>query len=157
MYTVVVQAIAGSLFWIGEFIPGGLSWPDNLDLLVIVVIALLTGVTFAVATNSDFPHRYLRRWRLTRESTYPSEWYAAFNLNPDCYVVLHMKDQRRLYGWPDEWPRSSDQGHFRISEPEWLEEDKSTPLEGVSVVLIAATEVGMVEFLQADYIEDEAD
>ena len=36
--------------------------------------------------------------------------------NPDSYVVLHLRDGRRLYGWPREWPSHPNKGHIRITE-----------------------------------------
>ena len=73
----------------------------------------------------------------------------CFLRHPDCYVVLHLKGQRRLYGWPEEWPSRPDEGHFRIAEGEWLIEDERRPAKGVSAILIPAGEVEMVEFLDS--------
>ena len=118
-------------------------WEPLLSILVAVALALLA----SHASNRDSVHGILRRLRITRETSYPSEWYSAFSRHDDCYVVLHLKGQRRLYGWPEEWPSHPEQGHFRISEGEWLDEDKRIPATGVSAVLIPASEVEMVEFL----------
>ena len=118
-------------------------WEPLLSILVAVALALLA----SHASNRDSVHGILRRLRITRETSYPSEWYSAFSRHDDCYVVLHLKGQRRLYGWPEEWPSHPEQGHFRISEGEWLDEGKRIPATGVSAVLIPASEVEMVEFL----------
>ena len=118
-------------------------WGPLLSILVAVALALLA----SHASNRDSVHGILRRLRITRETSYPSEWYSAFSRHDDCYVVLHLKGQRRLYGWPEEWPSHPEQGHFRISEGEWLDDDKRIPATGVSAVLIPASEVEMVEFL----------
>lgn len=65
--------------------------------------------------------------------------------------MLHLKGERRLYGWPEEWPSQPDRGHFRISEGEWLSDNnkndgKSTP--EISAILIPAIDVEMVEFVE---------
>ena len=112
-----------------------------------VLVAVLLALPFAYISNSDTVHSILRYFRITKETAYPSEWYSAFSRHPDCYVVLHLKGQRRLYGWPEEWPSRPDEGHFRIAEGEWLEEDKRIPAKGVSAILIPVGEVEMVEFL----------
>ena len=105
-------------------------------------------------TNTDALHALFRRMGLTKETSYPSEWYSTFSRNPDCYVVLHLKGERRLYGWPEEWPSRPDQGHFRIAEGEWLFDDRRSPAEGVSYTLVPATEVEMVDFLKVEPLED---
>ena len=119
------------------------AWEPLLSILVAVALALLA----SHASNRDSVHRVLRHLGITKETSYPSEWYSAFSRHGDCYVVLHLKGQRRLYGWPEEWPSHPEQGHFRISEGEWLDEDKRISATGVSAVLIPASEVEMVEFL----------
>ena len=55
------------------------------------------------------------------------EWYSTFaRLGDNSYVVLHLRGERRLYGYAEEWPGSSKEGHFRIAEPEWLGEERQT-------------------------------
>ena len=119
-----------------------------------VVVAVALALPFAYISNNDAVHRILRYFRITKETAYPSEWYSAFSRHPDCYVVLHLKGQRRLYGWPQEWPSRPDEGHFRIAEGEWLEEDKRIAAQGVSAILIPAGEVEMVEFLDSNRNEE---
>lgn len=50
--------------------------------------------------------------------------------NPNCYIVLHLKDRRRLYGWTEERPSRPEQGNFRIIEGEWLNSDASDAHNG---------------------------
>ena len=122
-----------------------------------VVVALLIAVVFALIwscfTNYDTLHWFLRLIKVTKETSYPSEWYPAFARNPNCYVVLHLKGERRLYGWPDEWPSRPGQGHFRILEPEWLTEEENRPSTGVEEILISVDQVEMVEFLEMESSE----
>ena len=71
-----------------------------------------------------------------------------------------MKGQRRLYGWPEEWPSHPDEGHFRIAKGEWLEGEENEENEendkrtlGVAAILIPAGEVEMVEFMDPEQPE----
>lgn len=126
------------------------SWHTALSVLVAVLLALV--VTYV--SNNDVLHRILRRLCITKETSHPSEWYSAFARKDPRYVVLHLDDTRRLYGWPEEWPSRADQGHFRLAEPTWLDE-KNAPIESTVVdILIPADQVRMVEFLP-EYETDE--
>ena len=113
-------------------------------------MALVLGLVLAMVSNHDVAHGALRWLRVTKENAYPSEWYSAFYRNGESYVVLHLTGERRLFGWPEEWPGSPDKGHFRISEAEWLVEDERIPLNGVAATLVPATDVSMVEFVRMD-------
>ena len=149
IFTIVVQPVARLVFWLGGVM--GWSIPSNgtWEIVVLVIVSVVLGLMFAYAWNNDTLHRPLRRLNVTRQSSYQSAQYSAFAHHRDCYVVLHLKGQRRLYGWPREWPSRSEDQHFLIEECEWLVDDKRAPIEGVSHILIPASEVEMVEFLPA--------
>ena len=153
IFTILVQAIAELALWIGRLFGKETLWTDATGIVVSVGIALLLGFIAVFFSNTDTLHRFVRFLRLTRETSYSSEWYSAFHHNADCYVVLHLQGQRRLYGWPEEWPSRPDQGHFRIAEGEWLVGDERIPAEGVVSIIVPAREVDMVEFLRMEVSE----
>ena len=118
-----------------------------MDLAVSLVLAVAVGSIAVSVSNHDTLHRLLRLVRLTRETSHRSEWYSAF-AHHDCYVVLHMKGDRRLYGWPAEWPSNPERGHFRITYGEWLSEDASQGESEAYELLIPVSEVEIVEFVR---------
>ena len=142
IFTVIGQAIT-------EVLLAGCPYLQSWELASTVVIAVILGLGAAYASNQDSVHGILRKVGITKETSYPSEWYSTFARHDGCYVVLHLKGDRRLYGWPEEWPSDPDQGHFRIAEGEWLiEESERRPVTGVSATLISVDQVEMVEFLE---------
>ena len=120
--------------------------------LLFILVAAALGIGFAFLSNADILHRPLRWARITRQTSHPSEWYSAFTrLGDSSFVVLHLQRGRRLYGYAEEWPGKPDEGHFRVGRPEWLNDNgERSPAEGVTAILIPATEVVMVEFLPAE-------
>lgn len=133
------------------------NWLTDWQLVFSVGIAAIIGFIAAVVSNHDLVHKRLRALKITRETSHPSEWSSSFS-RENCYVVLHLEGHRRLYGWPEEWPNESSQGHFRIAEAEWLVQDedgqKRVVAEGVSAILIPADQVEMVEFMEKACSED---
>lgn len=112
-----------------------------------VFLAVGIGLVFAVAVNHDVVHRIFRLFKMTRENSYKSVWRSTLSSRQE-YVVLHLVDGRRLYGWPAEWPNRSDDGHFRITEAEWLDANRKGKRKEASAILISATDVRMVEFVE---------
>ena len=167
IFTAAGQAITSAIILVFGATVGNVAWAENWGFVLSLVVSVFLAVLVAYVLNNDVAHRVLRRIRITRETSYPSEWYSTFARH-ECYVVLHMKGQRYLYGWPEEWPSRPDEGHFRITEAEWLESDRRTPAEGadrtgdligddgdgrtpaegVAAILIPAGEVEMVEFVE---------
>lgn len=159
VFNVIIQpfvfATEYMLTTLGRYTALG-PWSVESETTASVVFAFILGTVFAGMANSDTIHRCLRtswpfapeNWRWTWNTSYPSHWYSAFSLETEHFVVLHLTGERRLYGWPDEWPDDPDRGHFILSEPEWLLEDGSRrPAEVVEKIVVPASEVEMVEFI----------
>ena len=150
IFTIIVQAIVQGIQGMARLVKSEISWIAEFEILVSVCIAVAVAIVVVYLSNHDTLHGLLRRLGVTKENAYPSEWYSTFYRNSDCYVILHLQGQRRLYGWPEEWPSLPDQGHFRIAEGEWLVEDKRILAEGVVAIVIPAKEVEMVEFIRSE-------
>ncbi len=151
IFTLFVQAIVAvlevSALSVGGFWSMG-PWTESLSLFTSIVVATIFGVAFSYFANNDQIHKYLRSKGLTRETSFPSEWFGTFLKNVT-FVVLHLKDERRLFGLPIEWPSEPVKGHFVIADPSWLLEDGSEQrVVGVSQILIDVVDVKWVEFLE---------
>lgn len=140
VFTIVVEAILG--------VAGALGCPWTDSVALPVAVAGILGLTVSAAVNHDLAHRLFRWLGVTRETSHPSGWYSAFARYQDSHVVLHLVGERRLYGWPSEWPTSPDQGHFRISEAEWLDGNNRSPAG--HALLVQVEDVNMVEFVRTD-------
>ncbi len=126
------------------------TWTADVELDWAILLSLPLGLLFAWVVNNDVLHALMRRHNLTRRTSHPSEWDTPFVSNRR-WVILHLTDRRRLYGWPDEWPDQPDKGHFVIKEPEWLLDDNQRfLLYQVKTFVLPASEVKMIEFLKAD-------
>ena len=127
--------------------------------IILVFIAAVFGATAALIWNKDIFHKICRKINLTVLSSNYSTRYAAFSSNLKCYVIMHLKGERRLYGWPKHWPSRPNDNYYLIEEYSWLSdtEDDSNPtnLQNESSqqsrqILISESEVEMVEFIPID-------
>jgi len=121
-------------------------WTPQVELAWSTASALLLGLAFSYFANNDRVHRLARHLKITRETSYPSEWFGAFLKST--YIVLHLDDERRLYGWPKEWPSDPHSGHFVLQQPSWLVETEDRPITGVEEVLVEVKNVKWVEFMK---------
>ena len=156
VFTMVGQSIAWTIrhFW-----GSNTSWTIALEALIPLLSAIIFALVVVFLSNNDLTHSVLRRIRFTRENSYSSEWYSSFVQNSDSYVVLHLKDGRRLYGWPREWPSRPELGHFRIIEAQWLSEGESyspgDETHEISAIVVSVDDVGMVEFVEVEQVYEE--
>jgi hypothetical protein len=157
IYTVIINAIVellgigfiaiGKLFTIGE-------WDQLSKTVWSIIIALFIGLLWSYLSNNDCIHKFLRKTRITTQTSYPSEWYGTFT-ETKRYIILDLKDERRIMGWPAEWPDDPDKGHFVLEDARWLivdQDGKSSaiPLETIDKIVIAVHNVEMVEFVKDD-------
>lgn len=120
---------------------GSLAW-------LAALLAIVLGLFAALCINHDWPHRLFRKLNITKENTYSSEWYSAFSQHERSYVVLHLYDGRRVYGWPTEWPSRPAEGHFHLEEAEWIEKStNSKDRKSVKSLLVPVIDVQIVEFV----------
>lgn len=147
IFTVIVQTVTRYFLLILAHAEGDAGAVETWEPALSILIAVVLGLLASYFSNTDSLHKILRRSGITKETSYPSEWYSAFSRHRDSYVVLHMDGRRRLLGWPEEWPSRPEEGHFRLAEAEWLYDDRREPIEGVATIPIPVGEVEMVEFL----------
>lgn len=151
IFTLFIQGFVSVLEYlcleVGNYWQVG-TWSSSSALVVSIIVAIAFGVFFSSFANNDKVHSYLRSKKLTRETSFPSEWFGTFLKNVT-YVVLHLHDERRLYGWPIEWPSEPTKGHFVIADPSWLLDDGSEArIVGVANILINVADVKWVEFIE---------
>jgi len=163
IFTGIVQAIVllirGTMLLLGDVYILGI-WTDDRAFVVSIVVAILLGLVVARIANNDSFHRFLRDSKLlkrlkldgtTTRTSFPSEWFSAFHQDKR-YVVLHLKGERRLFGWPYEWPDQPDSGHFVIMEPEWVLNDNTRAvMDKVDRMIISVKDVEMVECVKFDH------
>ena len=149
IFTAIAQSITELIPLPNNVADSGTQAFKDWEPALSVLVAIVLGLGASCFSNSDALHKILRGLRITRETSFPSEWYSTFaRYGERCFLVLHLQGERRLYGFAEEWPSNPKEGHFRISDAEWLiDEDNRIPAKGVEAILIPATEVTMMEFL----------
>ena len=140
IFTTIIQVLAflASLYW-------KIS-TEEMWLLLSVGLALALGLLFAFFANNDAFHWLLRQCKITRSTSYASEWFSALSQNTT-YVTLHLENGQRIYGWPTDWPIEPEKGHFLITEVSWLDANgKEMPMSDVESILVDAGDVKLVQF-----------
>ncbi|PZQ02460.1 MAG: hypothetical protein DI587_03250 [Variovorax paradoxus] len=160
IFTFVVHVLAlateSALTFIGARWKVLGPWNDTAANIVRACFALLLGFLLALYTNTDRIHAWFRLRGITTRTSFPSEWFSVLSRQVT-YVVLHLEDGRRLYGWPKEWPNEPSKGHFYIMQPCWIAEDGAqTELSTVDGVLMPAVAVKWVEFMRKEGSTDDS-
>jgi hypothetical protein len=152
IYTIIINMIVDFLGIFFIFVGNWFAiseWKQLYQVAWSIIIAICIGVLWSFLYNNDIIHKALRRIKVTSQSSYPSEWYGTFS-ETKRYIILDLKDERRIMGWPVEWPNFPDKGHFVLEEACWLTVNKGgkIPLNTIDKIMIDTNNVEMVEFVK---------
>lgn len=157
IFSIFVKLVVGGIAWLltefwrwRNFGP----WNYSIELAWSVVVALVLGFVLSWLVNTDRLYVLLRRVRITTQTSRPSVWYSAFSDHQDTYVVLQLRDDRRVQGWPAEWPSVVGEGHIKLEDPVWLSmvdgKQIETPLLGSAFILFPIEDIRWIEFQPRD-------
>ena len=121
------------------------------------VVALAFGLFLAWAINNDSIHKRLRNWEVTKETALRNPWYEAFYQHNKHFVVLHLKDGRRVFGWPRLYPELPSRGHILLEAASWLhyanDRERQYDVRSELKILVNGDDVEFVEFVPVNPAE----
>ncbi|WP_447875177.1 DUF6338 family protein [Serratia fonticola] len=126
-------------------------WNETSELLWSVFYSLFIGFTLVFFANNGYFHDLLAKLKITKQSPYPSEWEDIFN-NVTTYVIVNLKNGRRISGWPRIFPSDPTKGHIVLENPEWIKGGRYIPLNGAQFITISSTDIEYVEFLNEEEV-----
>ena len=156
VYTAVVQLLAGFVGWLARCVKWDAKAMEFLSSPAgAVVLAIFIGVLFAWLVNRDYPHAWLRKIGLTLQTARKCNWADAFDMAGYQFIILNLKDGRRLYGWPATWPDTHADDHFLLANYKWVSDGKfdsnpdgdEPPPPANAAILVASEAVDTVELL----------
>ena len=148
IYTAVVHSLVAAerqiASRIGEWHAFG-TWDAGSELIAAVISALLLGLVVAASANHDLLHLVLRKLKVTHRTSHPGEWFSVFSENSQT-VVLHLKDDTRVHGWPSMWPSNAEKGHFFVTGATRKERGADDTISRYEALMINVVDVTLVEF-----------
>ena len=141
----MVLGVGAVCVWVGEegFSIG--KWDAKAEASWAFFASLVLGLLACCLSANGKLHGWLRSRNVTKQSSYPSQWFSAF-AKYDRVITLHLDDERRVLGWPVDWPPESTSGQFVMQYPCWINEDGTEVPISAEFLLIDSTRVKWVEF-----------
>lgn len=144
LFTAIIQGA------IGLARPTG-WWPDAYEVPLALALAVFLGLVAAGVANRNPLHRLMSRVGLSGETSFASEWYRAFTDHKNSFVMVELRDGRRIGGYVREWPSRPRVGHLGLQAVSWVDES-GDPLEMAEVeeALLPVEDIGIVFFLKRE-------
>ena len=103
--TVPLSAIAQwLLFWAGRKYGPWMEWSPTVSLGSGMIVGTLLGVVASFLANTNLLNYTFSKLRVTKRTSFSSEWYSVFHSAEEAYVYLTFKDERRSLDGPSNTP-----------------------------------------------------
>lgn len=122
------------------------------NVTLMAVCAICIGVIFAAEINNEWLLSVLNnKLHLTRKTAKPSTWNETWT-HAQKFVVVHLDDGRRIYGWPTFYSDEPEERALFLEDASWLDEDNRLINEDspISILLDKHSGIKLVEFLEPD-------
>jgi hypothetical protein len=106
---------------------GSLSFFFSTNTRVIVLSGLgviLIPIVVGFLYFNDYLHFVLRKLKITTKTSRANTWNDAF-LSQNRYVIVTLKDGRRIRGYPTMFSTDPEEGFVYLYNPAWVNDDKS--------------------------------
>ncbi|WP_145594123.1 DUF6338 family protein [Yersinia aleksiciae] len=123
------------------------KWNETSQLFWSVFFSITIGFTLVYYTNNNRFHSFLARKSITKQTSYFCEWSDIFN-TVTWFVIVDLKNGRRVFGWPSVWPSDPNKGHIVLQNPEWIDDGEYIKLDSAEFLVINVNDIEYVEFLK---------
>jgi hypothetical protein len=110
---------------------------------VAIGLALVTSLTL----NHDWLGKVLRLMRITSQSGRANIWLDVFS-EYRTFVIVHLVDERRVFGWVLHYSNTGDDGYIYLHEPKWIDENNEYVTTGShGIFFVRPNLIDFIEFL----------
>ena len=134
--------------------------PSGSGALWLLGIALLTGCIIGLLKTHDLHMKVARALRLTRRSCRVGIWLDLFHdiyapRRASVYVLAHLTDGRKIYGWPEYFADEYDTGPVLfLTNAAWADAEEHIRIPDPGI-LINGSNIELVQFYVPEPAEDE--
>ncbi len=120
-------------------------------LILILFLSIAVPLVLGAFIHNDLHTKLFRYLKITDKTSRSSVWQDSY-INEKRHVVVTLKDERRLYGWPMYYSHNPKESHIYLFQPAWIN-DKDEFIEcETHGILIKNEDVDVIEFMK---IKDE--
>ena len=126
IFTTINLAVFFIARWLLELIPHVHFGKDNYftagNLTLMTASSVAIGIVCANEATNEHIFKRLRDRRITRKTLKVSTWNETF-VSEQRWVIVHLKDDRRIYGWPLFYADDPADRAIYLQPASWLRED----------------------------------
>jgi hypothetical protein len=119
--------------------------PGNLILILICSVGL--GLAWSYEATNENMLEWLRLKSFTTRTHKPSTWRETFVHGKGRWVVVHLKDGRRIFGYPLHYSDGPEERSIHLEPAMWLTEEDGVTKQSPPTTLLLDENIG-IEFIE---------
>ena len=120
--------------------------PDTGLILLTLLYSVVLPIIWGSIVHYDLHMKLFRKAKITDRTSRDTVWDDVFT-NEKRFITIHLKDERRIAGWPLYYSTNKDDGFLYLSQAAWINE-KNEEIETESHgFLISREMVELIEFM----------
>lgn len=123
-----------------------------LNIVIFFVISSLLGIIFAIFNIYGWHYKLLRKLKITYATGRISVWNDKFYELQNCYVIVHLEDGIRIFGWISDFSIDPERRCIFIKDAKYLgtKPKEDVKIKGEGILITDEAKIKYVEFLNPD-------
>ena len=126
---------------------------DTCLIMLTIVYSVALPLIWGAVVHYDWHMKLFRALKLTDRTSRDTAWDDVFT-DEKRFVTVHLKDDRRISGWPLYYSNNKDEGFIYLSQSAWLNDNNEYIDTQSHGVLINREMVELVEFMDDPETEE---
>lgn len=119
------------------------------NIILILAIAILIGVLVAILLERGWLYKILRTLKITYLTGRITVWNDVFSNYREIWVLVHLKDGRKIIGWPKYYSEVSTRRELFLADAAWVSDDgKLVDIEGDGILITEDCGIDLIEVLR---------
>ncbi len=119
------------------------------NIILILAIAILIGVLVATLLERGWLYKILRKLKITYLTGRITVWNDVFSSYRKIWVLVHLKDGRKIIGWPRYYSGGSTRRELFLADAAWVPDDgKLVDVEGEGILITEGCGIDLIEVLR---------
>lgn len=125
------------------------SFSNNITFLITVFISsVLIPIIIGTIIFHDYHMIVLRFFHITDKTSRETTWQDVF-IDEKRFIVVHFKDERRIFGWPMYYSNIPENGILYLYDPAWIDDENNYIECDTHGMLIKSEDIQFIEFLKS--------
>lgn len=127
IYVIVSVSVSSALISIQIYKSGDITTYEPIintsAIVVTAILSLVTPLIISISITNDLHMKFLRWLSVTIKTARHNTWLDVFIDNKERYVFVHLRDERRLFGWPLYYSNTPEEGLLYLYDAAWVSDE----------------------------------